>query len=184
MTDSRPICEQYQTPSNVVSYMKSLIPEGVKTVLEPTPGMGNIVKALESDYDVCAPKDFFLLDPEMRFDCVVMNPPFSAPSAILENAPEEFKVKGMRVGYQFLVSCMEKSDRVIALMPWFTISDSDVRLRYLKSYGLRSVTALPRRTFRYARIQTCILELHKGWDGDTKFEVFEFLEQLKMHHSV
>jgi hypothetical protein len=68
------------------------------------------------------------------------------------------------------------SDRVIALMPWFTISDSDVRLRSLKKWGLRSVTALPRKTFQFARVQTCVLELVKGWQLETHFKVFDLLD--------
>lgn len=79
---------------------------------------------------------------------------------------------GMRLGYLILKECMSRSNIIIALMPWFTISDSDVRLRYLKKYGLRSVTALPRRTFQYARIQTVVLHLEKSYKGDTLFKVF------------
>jgi len=69
---------------------------------------------------------------------------------------------------------MKKSNNVIALMPWFTISDSDVRLRFLKNYGLKSLTALPRKTFQYARIQTVIIELQKGYDKETIFKTFQF----------
>lgn len=59
---------------------------------------------------------------------------------------------------------MKKSDCVIALMPWLTIADSDVRFRALKAYdGLKSLTPLPRKTFQYARIQTCIIELERGY---------------------
>ena len=50
------------------------------------------------------------------------------------------------------------------------ISDSDVRLRYLKNYGLKSITALPRKTFQYARIQTVVLELDRDYKGDTIFK--------------
>jgi hypothetical protein len=60
-------------------------------------------------------------------------------------------------------------------MPWFTISDSDVRLRALKRYGLKSVTALPRKTFEYVRIQTVVLQLEKGYRGDTTFIVYDLL---------
>lgn len=48
----------------------------------------------------------------------------------------------------------EMSDNIIALMPWFTISDSDVRIRKLMDFGLKSLTLLHRKTFQYARIQT------------------------------
>jgi hypothetical protein len=73
-----------------------------------------------------------------------------------------------------LNECMKMSDNIIALMPWFTISDSDVRLRFLKSYGIKSLTALPRKTFQYARIQTVIIELQKGYQDETVFKTFHF----------
>lgn len=162
----------FQTPLPVCRYMVSMVPPEVRTILEPTPGVGNILSLLDG-YQVIAPKDFFLLKPQ-RFDCVVMNPPFSSKSAFMENAPAAFNEKGMRLGYYILKECMKMSDNVIALMPWFTISDSDVRLRYLKDFGMISITALPRKTFQYARIQTCILQLRKGHQGDTLFKTFSF----------
>ena len=162
------ICTQFQTPIPVCQYMVSLIPDGCITILEPSPGIGNIVSCLKG-YTVTAPKDFFQLGGG-RFDCVVMNPPFSSKSAILDNAPADINFQGMRVGYYFLESCMELSDNIIALVPWFTISDSDVRLRKLRDYGLVSVTPLPRKTFQYARIQTCIIQLQKGYTGTTEFK--------------
>jgi len=162
---------QYQTPHNVCSYMASLIPKATKSVLEPTKGQGNLVKVLDG-FDVTAPDNFFTLQTR-RFDCIIMNPPFSAKYAF--GIPENFEHKGMRLGYYILTECMKMSDNVIALMPWFTISDSDVRLRYLKQFGLKSITALPRKTFQYARIQTCVFELEKGFTGETQFKVFELL---------
>jgi type I restriction-modification system DNA methylase subunit len=164
----------FQTPPPVCRYMVSLIPDHVHTVLEPTKGIGNIVRELGA-YQVTAPDDYFLLDKSLRFDCVVMNPPFSGNSAILTNAPANFKEKGMKVGYRILFDCMHKSDNVIALMPWFTISDSDVRRRFIRQYGLVSITTLPRSTFEYTRIQTCILQLKKGYTGPTEFRDFEAL---------
>jgi len=164
---------EFQTPHQVCKYMASMVPSGTFSILEPTPGLGGIVTALKG-YQVTAPADFFLLDRSQRFDCVVMNPPFSSKSAFTENAPPNFNEKGMRLGYWFLTECMKMSDNVIALMPWFTISDSDVRLRFLKSYGLKSLTALPRKTFQYARIQTVVIELQKGYEGETLFKTFDF----------
>lgn len=81
----------------------------------------------------------------------------------------------MRLGYYILTECMKMSNHIIALMPWFTISDSDVRLRFLKHYGLKSLTALPRKTFQYARVQTVVIELEKGFTGDTIFHVYDNL---------
>lgn len=163
----------FQTPRWAAKYMASLVPAGVKNILEPTAGIGNIVAELNG-YHVTAPEDFFLLA-NQKFDCVVMNPPFSSKFMNLENAPTGTDFKGMRMGYHILTECMKMSDNVIALMPWFTISDSDVRLRFLKSYGLISITALPRKTFQYARIQTCIFQLQKGYIGETIFKVYDLL---------
>ena len=170
--------KEFQTPPEVCRYMASLVPEGVVTVLEPTRGIGNLVKELHP-YAVTAPDDYFLLDKKLTFDCVVMNPPFSAKSAILSNAPKQYaNDKGMKIGYRLLLDCMQKSDIIIALVPWFTLTDSDVRLRYLKKFGLKRITALPRKTFEYARIQTCVLELHKGYAGPTEFAVYDLLPAI------
>lgn len=171
------LINDFQTPPEVCRYMVSLLPAHVRTVLEPTSGKGNIVNELIG-YEVTAPKDFFLLDRSLRFDAIVMNPPFSSGSAILTNAPKSFDLKGMKAGHFFLTECMQRSDTVIALMPWFTISDSDVRLRYLNSFGIRSITALPRKTFEYVRIQTCIIHLEKGFKGVTEFRVFDQLPRI------
>jgi type I restriction-modification system DNA methylase subunit len=162
----------FQTPQNVCEYMVSLIPAGVKTVLEPTPGLGNLVTALK-DYEVTAPIDYWLLDKTQRFDAIIGNLPFS--SKTFTNCPPEYEGKGMIVAYKQMNVLMEMSDNIILLMPWFTISDSDVRLRTLKRYGLISVTALPRKTFQYARIQTCVLQLQKGYSGASEFKVFDLL---------
>jgi len=154
--------------------MASLVPPGTRTILEPFPGLGNLVKELDH-YDVTAPDDFFLLDQAMRFDCIVMNPPFSLDTAITTNAPAVYKEEGMKFGYQALTDYMAMSDSIIALMPWYTLIDSDVRMRQLKNFGLISLTSLPRKTFDYIRIQTVVLELRKGWKRKTRFEVFELL---------
>lgn len=173
--------KDFQTPPPVAEYMATLLYSNVKPkygrlILEPTPGEGNLVKALKDrGYDIYRPKDYFLRnkDYDDEFDAVVMNPPFNAKYAILDHAPENYG-GGMRFGYKMLTECMEMAPIVIALMPWFTISDSDIRLRALKKYGLKSLTALPRKTFQYARIQTVVIELVKDYKADTKFHMFEF----------
>lgn len=165
----------FQTPMPVCRYMVSLVPDTTVTVLEPTKGMGNIVSLL-GKYNVTAPDNFFEMT-KGRFDCVLMNPPFSAKYAY--GVPDAIQKVGMRLGYHILTECMQMSDCVIALMPWFTISDSDIRLRKLKKWGLKSVTALPRKTFQYARIQTVVLELVKNWDNETVFKVFDLLNYKK-----
>jgi len=162
---------EFQTPAAVAEYMRSLIPAGTISVLEPTPGEGNILNLL-GEYDVTAPANFFTLDPS-RFDCIVMNPPFSLKYAF--GVPEDLEANGMRLGYHILLECMKMSDRVIALMPLFTISDSDVRLRYMKTFGIKSITMLPRKTFKYVRIQTAVFELVKGWNEETVFKAFELM---------
>lgn len=163
--------QQFQTPPPICRYMASLVPKNSRLILEPTPGEGNLVRELDF-YNVVAPNDFFLLDYSIWFDCVVMNPPFSSKQAHMVNAPPA--LDGMRFGYYVLNCCMMMSDHIIALMPWFTIIDSDVRLRELQKWGLKSVTALPRKTFNYTRIQTCVLELHKGYKSATQFKVFNY----------
>ena len=169
----------FQTPIEVCHYMVRMLPLGVRTVLEPTPGVGNIVNALvRAGYSVTAPANFFTIQ-ESRFDAIVMNPPFSGKYAF--GVPDGLEKHGMRLGYHILTKCLHMSDNVIALMPWFTISDSDVRLRALKTWGLKSITALPRKTFDYARIQTVVLELQKGYIGMTEFKVFDLLSNNKQN---
>lgn len=163
---------EFQTPHQVAEYMCSLIPEETITVLEPTPGEGNILNLL-SEFNVTAPANFFALDPS-RFDCIVMNPPFSTKYAY--GIPDHIEANGLRLGYHILLECMKMSDRIIALMPLFTISDSDVRLRYLKTFGIKSITILPRKTFKYVRIQTAVFELVKGWEEETVFKAFELMK--------
>lgn len=157
----------FQTPDHVAQYMCGLIPPGTKTILEPTPGEGNILKHL-SGYDVTAPSNFFMLQ-QSKYDCIVMNPPFSDKTAF--GYPESPSLKGMRLGYYIFEECMKMSDHVIALMTWFTLTDSDVRMKKIKDFGLKSITTLPRKTFQYSRIQTCILELQKGFSGETVFKI-------------
>lgn len=166
----------YQTPEAVCQYMVDMVPTKAVKILEPTPGLGNIVKALEAKnrFHIIAANDFFLLDKNEKYDCIVMNPPFSSKSAFIDNAPINAETKGMKLGYHILQECMKMSSNVIALMPWYTISDSDVRMRYLKDFGIKSLTALPRKTFQYARIQTVIIELEKGYQFETVFRTFKF----------
>lgn len=166
----------FQTPKNICDYMVSMVPESAFKILEPTPGLGNIVESLKSKnrYQIITADDFFLLDKNEKYDCIVMNPPFSSKSAFIDNAPLEAETKGMKLGYHILKECMEMSDNIIALMPWYTISDSDVRMRYLRAFGIKSLTPLPRKTFQYARIQTVVIELEKGYQGKTSFYTHQF----------
>jgi hypothetical protein len=166
----------FQTPYKVCSYMVDMIPTNSKTILEPTPGQGNLLNSIlnKGIYDVTIAEDFFLTDVNKKYDCIVMNPPFSSKSAFIENAPIDCEIKGMKLGYYILKQCMLMSNNVIALMPWYTIADSDVRMRYLKNFGIKSLTSLPRKTFQYARIQTVIIELEKDCQTETIFRTFDF----------
>ena len=175
------VYNNFQTPIPVAEYMVSLIPYGVRTVLEPTPGHGNIVKCL-SDYEVYAPFDYFTIPKSLKVDCVVMNPPFS--DKYVFGMPDDWKEKGMKAGYRMLWECMDRTDNVIALMPWFLILDSTLRLTRLHEYGLRSITALPRSTFHYARIQCMIIHLQRGWGGSTEFRQFCFSKQGKKENQL
>lgn len=161
----------FQTPPEVCRYMVDMIPQHAITVLEPTPGQGNLVSALDG-FRVTAPDNFFELYAPDKYDAIVMNPPFSLKHAF--GVPPEIEKPGMRLGYHILAECMKRSDSVIALMPWFTVTDLDVRLREMKAFGLKSITALPRKTFSYSRIQTCIFEMRKGWKKETLFYSYQF----------
>lgn len=138
----------FQTQAWVCNYMVGLLPAGISTVLEPTPGNGNLVRALNG-YQVTAPLEFF--NTIGRFDAVVMNPPFTP----------------MELGYRILYSVMEMSDIIIALMPWMTLINSEKRTRAIENFGLMSISHLPRSAFAGARVQTCILEMRRGFTGET-----------------
>jgi len=142
----------FQTPDWVCKEMIALLPTTVLHILEPTPGAGNLVKALKlKGYNVTVPIDFW--SGGGRFDAVVINPPFSP----------------MIIGYQILFKCMEMSDTIIAIMPWLTLINSVKRTKAILDFGLKSVTHLPRHAFKGARVQCCILNMQKGHNGHTDF---------------
>lgn len=145
----------FQTLPVIAQYMVSMLPTHVITVLEPTPGDGNIVAELrEHGFEITAPEDYFLLGSQ-KFDAVVMNPPFSAKDTVLTNCTKP--LKGMAVSWEILTQCMLRSDVVIALVPWYVVINSDKRLKFLQQFGLISITSLPRKAFPGVRVQTCIL---------------------------
>lgn len=162
--------EEFQTPPALSKFMVSLIPEGVVTVLEPTPGTGNIERELSLKYNTVAPIDFFQME-KQRFDCVVMNPPFSIEYAY--GMPDEINKKGSQVGYHILKGCMGMSDKIIALLPWFIITNSEKRMKEIKAWGLKSVCIVPRRWFPGSRASNCILVLEKGYSGKIELTTFE-----------
>lgn len=145
----------FQTPNNICDYMSSYLPENAGKILEPTPGKGNLVLSLSKYGEVITPENFFELESDF-FDYIVMNPPFTP----------------MKLGYEIFYKCMEMSDNIIALMPYLTLINSDKRTKDILNFGLKSVTHLPRNTFKGSRVQTCIIELKKGFTEETKFKFF------------
>ena len=144
----------FQTPIFICEYMSSFLPENAGTILEPTAGKGNLVKSLTKYGDVFAPDDFNLME-KQKFDWVVMNPPFTP----------------MKQGYDILYSCMDMSDNIIALMPYLCIINGEKRTNDIMNFGLKSITHLPRSVFKGSRVQTCILEMKRGYVGDTIFKL-------------
>ena len=144
----------FQTQERECNLMVSMLPHGISQVLEPTPGEGNLVRALQAEgYQVVAPNNFW--DVSGRYEAVVMNPPFTP----------------MKTGYEILYQVMQMSDIVIALMPWLTIINSNKRTSDIKAFGLKSVTHLPRNAFPGSRVQTCVLNMCKGFVGDTSLRL-------------
>jgi hypothetical protein len=155
VTSSHPIVGQhFQTPDWCCHTMVSMVPPWVHTVLEPTPGDGNLVRALQKrKFNVTAPSEFWSVTG--TFDAIVMNPPFTP----------------MSEGYRILDACMDMSDVIVALMPWLTIINSERRTARLMRFGLKEVRHLPRYTFEGSRVQCCILHLEKNFRGQTIFVV-------------
>jgi hypothetical protein len=147
----------FQTPIEVAKYMVGLVKmtHWKAKILEPTPGNGNIVKAIEyyEFVPIIPENDFWLMEHKIKYDAIVMNPPFSP----------------MKEGYKFLYKCMELSDEIVALMPWLTIINGEKRTRDILEFGLKSITHLPRTTFKGSRVQCCVLHLVKNWNEETIF---------------
>lgn len=151
------IDSNFQTPPIVADFMASFLPINCGTVLEPTPGIGNLVIAAEKRGAKVYAPDYFKDIPEnYRSDYAIMNPPFTP----------------MIEGYNYLTKVMEMSDLIIALLPWFVLINSEKRLKDILDFGLVSVTHLPRKTFPGCRIQCCILQMNKGYKGETLFKHF------------
>lgn len=152
----------FQTPPEVCNYMAGILDkyDDLYTILEPTPGGGNLVEALKlKNYPVTVPPidlDFFDFPSDSRFHAIVMNPPFTP----------------MKRGYDILYKCMEMSDIIIALMPWLTLINSKKRTKDIYNFGLASVTHLPRDVFLGSRVQTCILEMDRDHEGKTELKFY------------
>jgi hypothetical protein len=148
----------FQTPCNVADYMASLVETGNK-ILEPTPGKGNLINALKNKGCIVyyPGNDFWDMEHEIIYDSVVMNPPFSP----------------MTTAYKFLYRSMELSNHIVALMPWLTIINGERRTNDIMNYGLCSITHLPRNIFKGSRIQCCILDMKKGFQGNVLFKMYQ-----------
>jgi len=150
----------FQTPINICKYMVSFLPKDKElSVLEPTPGKGNLVKELKNyskNIIVHETENFDNINLNINyFDYIVMNPPFSP----------------MKQGYEILYKCMNLTNNIIALMPYLTIINGEKRTNDIMDYGLKSITHLPRSTFKGSRVQTCILEMEKFYKGNTIFKL-------------
>lgn len=146
--------DHFQTPEHICEYMSSLLPDNAGTILEPTPGKGRLVKVLQNKGTVIAPNDFNEVDGQ-QFDWIVMNPPFTP----------------MKQGYNILYKCMDMSKNIVALMPYLTIINGERRTKDIMNWGLKSITHLPRSTFKGNRVQTCILHMEKGYSNQTIFRL-------------
>jgi len=146
--------DHFQTPEHICNYMASFLPQNAGLILEPTPGKGKLVKALQAHGTVFSPEDFNKMT-KNNFDWIVMNPPFTP----------------MKQGYEILYKCMEMSENIIALMPYLAIINGEKRTKDIMNWGLKSITHLPRSTFKGSRVQTCILEMKKDWKTETVFKL-------------
>ncbi len=153
---------KFQTLPVVCDYMASLIKGKERICLEPTPGDGNLVRAVKAKgHIVAVPKDdYWQMDhgAVKYYDYGIMNPPFTP----------------MKQGALFLEDVMQRCDHVIALMPWFYFINSDKRLSKMQDHGLKAVTSLPRKAFANSRIQTMIIELEIGYKGPTILKTFSW----------
>lgn len=154
---------EFQTHPAVSQHMAGMLPtDYMISVCEPTPGLMGLVNAAEKRlrYKILYPPGRFedWIQPNDRFDWVIMNPPFSP----------------MVEGYRWLRMLMDHSDNIICLLPWSILINSSRRMNFLMEFGLVSVTNLPRKAFPKTRIQCCIMKLQKGYQGETKFLNFNW----------
>lgn len=146
----------FQTPDWICEIMADLIPSNVKSILEPTPGKGNLVAAIKKRFPnsiVYSPEHFEDFD-KHRVGCIVANPPFTP----------------MKAAYLWLDTFFKMSDYIVIIMPWMSLINSEARTKNYIEHGLKLIVSLPRRAFKGARVQTCILVFQKGYHGDIIFK--------------
>ncbi len=149
----------FQTPEWVCKLMIDLIiiksiDDIPNTILEPTAGEGNLVKAINTRFPnsiIYTPRRFE--DFNTKVDYIIANPPFTP----------------MKYGYTILNKCFELSDNLIFLMPWLSIINSERRTKKYIENGLKTIIHLPRKAFSGSRVQTCILMFQKKYRGDIIF---------------
>ena len=146
----------FQTPEWVCNLMAGLIPGHPETILEPTPGAGNLAKAIDRRYPssiIYTPEQFEKFDLH-SVDCIVANPPFTP----------------MSMGYKLLDRFFVLSENIIILMPWLALINSERRTKSYIEHGLKQIIHLPRKAFSGSRVQTCILVFEKDYHGDIIFK--------------
>lgn len=144
----------FQTPTYLASYMARLLPEDAFQILEPTPGEGKLVAAARHRFpqaEIITFDEYPPMFDNTKYQCAIMNPPFTPMSA----------------GYKCLDLVMNCSNNIVALMPWLTLINGDKRRNKIFSFGLQSITMLPRNVFPGARVQCCILNMRKKYKGET-----------------
>lgn len=149
----------FQTPEWVCKLMIDLIEHEPVFILEPTPGAGNLVKALDlrfPDSIIDAPNDFykFIEFNHARYHYIVANPPFTP----------------MTQGYRMLDEFFNIADDIIILLPWLALINSEMRTKRYISKGLKKIIHLPRSAFPGSRVQTCVLVFQRGYRGDIIFK--------------
>lgn len=153
----------FQTLDWVCEIMAGLIEHEPALILEPTPGAGNLVRALKSKYSnaiIDAPDDFykFMQTNHSGYHVIVANPPFTPMDLGYRMLEEFFTI----VHYQ-----------IIILLPWLALINSERRVKKYIEKGLKKVVHLPRKAFPGARVQTCILVFQKGYRGNINLEFAE-----------
>ena len=70
----------FQTPDWVCKIMVDMVDFEPFSILEPTPGEGNLVKAIQERFPSTrleTPTDFWALPDDIKIDIIIANPPFS-----------------------------------------------------------------------------------------------------------
>ena len=149
----------FQTPVWVCDEMVKLIPSTSYSILEPTPGAGNLSRAVQYRFGntkvmLHTPKVFEKWY-RVKIDCIIANPPFTP----------------MSKGYELLSEFFEISNYIIILMPWLSLINSEKRTAEYVSRGLKTIIHLPRRAFSGSRVQTCIMVFEKGYRGKIELKL-------------